>query len=90
MATLDLRPLSLGELLDRTFTLYRGHFLLFLGISAIPQVFVLVIQLAQALVAPASNIFSKPESESGRSDAGVFRHGLRLHAALSCLLRCLS
>jgi len=60
MATLDLRPLSLGELLDRTFTLYRGHFLLFLGISAIPQVFVLVIQLAQALVAPASNIFSLP------------------------------
>jgi hypothetical protein len=50
----------LGELLDRTFTLYRGHFLLFLGISAIPQVFVLVIQLAQALVAPASNIFSLP------------------------------
>ena len=33
MATLDLRPLSLGEILDRTFTLYRSHFVLFfLGI----------------------------------------------------------
>jgi hypothetical protein len=33
MATLDLRPLSLGELLDRTFFLYRRHFLLFVGDS---------------------------------------------------------
>jgi hypothetical protein len=32
----DLRPLSLGELLDRTFRLYRNHFLLFVGIMAIP------------------------------------------------------
>ena len=33
MAALDLRPLSLGELLDRTFFLYRRHFLLFVGIA---------------------------------------------------------
>jgi len=26
----------MGEILDRTFTLYRGHFGLFIGISAIP------------------------------------------------------
>jgi hypothetical protein len=32
----ELRPLSLGELLDRTFTLYRNHFWLFVGINAIP------------------------------------------------------
>ena len=37
MAALDLRPLSLGELLDRTFFLYRRHFLLFVGIAAMPQ-----------------------------------------------------
>ncbi len=36
MAALDLRPLSLGELLDRTFFLYRRHFLLFIGIAAVP------------------------------------------------------
>lgn len=58
MATLDLRPLSLGELLDRTFTLYRGHFLLFAGISAIPHVFVLLIQLAQTMFSPAGGIFA--------------------------------
>lgn len=51
MSTMDLRPLSLGEILDRTFTLYRRHFLLFLGISAIPQVLVLALNLARVIVA---------------------------------------
>jgi hypothetical protein len=35
--TAELRPLSLGELLDRTFTLYRNHFWVFVGIMAIPS-----------------------------------------------------
>jgi Membrane domain of glycerophosphoryl diester phosphodiesterase len=39
--TVELRPLSLGELLDRTFTLYRSHFWLFVGIMAIPAAFVI-------------------------------------------------
>jgi hypothetical protein len=34
---LDLRPLTLGELLDRSFSLYRRHFLLFVGIMAVPS-----------------------------------------------------
>ena len=50
MAAIDLRPLSLGELLDRTFFLYRGHFLLFLGIAAIPYSFFFVINLTTALL----------------------------------------
>lgn len=50
MNTFDLRPLSLGEILDRTFTLYRGYFGLFLGISAIPRILILVLNLAQVLV----------------------------------------
>jgi len=37
MATIDLRPMSLGEVLDKTFTLYREHFLLFVGITALPN-----------------------------------------------------
>ena len=32
--TTALRPLTLGELLDRTFQLYRNNFLLFVGIAA--------------------------------------------------------
>ncbi len=53
MSTLDLRPLSIGELLDRTFSLYRRNFLLFIGISAIPQLLVLALQLAQTIFLPS-------------------------------------
>ncbi len=31
----ELRPLSLGEILDRTFQLYRGNFLMFAGIATL-------------------------------------------------------
>src|SRR5580658_4326837 len=41
METVELRPLSLGELLDRTFSLYRRHFWLFVGIMAIPSAFMI-------------------------------------------------
>jgi hypothetical protein len=47
MPALDLRPLSLGEILDRTFSLYRRHFLLFVGITAIPHLLILAMNLAQ-------------------------------------------
>ena len=47
MTRLDLRPLSIGEILDRTFTLYREHFVLFFGISAIPHILALIVNLAQ-------------------------------------------
>jgi hypothetical protein len=45
-----LRPLSTGELLDRTFHLYRNNFLLFVGITAIPQLVVLALQLGSAAI----------------------------------------
>jgi hypothetical protein len=45
--SLDLRPLTLGELFDRAFVLYRRHFWLFVGITAIPGVFALIVALAQ-------------------------------------------
>ncbi|HJR60564.1 MAG TPA: hypothetical protein VJ813_14230 [Vicinamibacterales bacterium] len=44
---LDLRPLTLGELFDRAFMLYRRHFWLFVGITAIPGIFALLMTLAQ-------------------------------------------
>ncbi len=43
--TTALRPLSTGELLDRTFSLYRSHFALFLGIFALPYMAVVAFQL---------------------------------------------
>jgi hypothetical protein len=45
MTAFDLRPLNLGEILDRTFSLYRRNFLLFIGISAIPQTLVLAVNI---------------------------------------------
>jgi hypothetical protein len=39
METTELRPLTLGELLDRSFLLYRRNFWLFVGIMAIPSAF---------------------------------------------------
>src|SRR5450631_3608948 len=48
MAT-ALRPLSTGELLDRTFSLYRTHFALFVGIIALPHLISLAFQLIVAL-----------------------------------------
>jgi len=37
-----LRPMNLGEILDRTALLYRSRFLVFIGISLIPTVVILV------------------------------------------------
>lgn len=42
---MDLRPLSIGELFDRAFVLYRRHFWLFVGITAVPGVFALALTL---------------------------------------------
>jgi len=56
MAT-ALRPLSTGELLDRTFSLYRSHFALFLGIFALPHLCVLAFQcLAFAFQSPGNQM----------------------------------
>jgi Domain of unknown function (DUF4234) len=41
----DLRPLSFGELLDRTFTYYRRHFWTFVGIMAVPQVLIVAVNV---------------------------------------------
>lgn len=55
MTGLELRPLSLGEILDRTFTLYRRHFLVFIGISGIPELIVLAFTLTRLFtVGPAT------------------------------------
>jgi len=54
--TTALRPLSTGELLDRTFVLYRSHFGLFVGIFALPHLVVLGFQcLGVAVRHPGGN-----------------------------------
>jgi hypothetical protein len=41
-----LRPMNLGEILDRTFQIYRAKFLVFAGIAALPALALLAIHLA--------------------------------------------
>jgi hypothetical protein len=43
--TIALRPLSLGELLDRTFHLYRNNFGLFVGIAAVAYLPLLIVRI---------------------------------------------
>ncbi|MFB3915380.1 MAG: glycerophosphoryl diester phosphodiesterase membrane domain-containing protein [Terriglobales bacterium] len=45
-----LQPMTTGELLDRTFFLYRKHFLLFLGIAAIPNLFAFAFGIGRVLM----------------------------------------
>jgi len=61
----ELRPLSLGELLDRTFRLYRNHFLLFVSIMAIPAAFsipanVLLLTFQGSIMNAAATVPGKP------------------------------
>ena len=44
-----LQPLSLGKLLDETFDIYRHHWLLFISISAVPNIVLLSFQLIWGL-----------------------------------------
>lgn len=44
--TATLRPMNLGEILDRTFKIYRARFWVFLGIAALPAVGIAGVQLA--------------------------------------------
>ena len=51
-----LRPLTLGELLDRVFVLYRSHFIVFAGIAGLPWLAVLAVQLLQVAVDQSQEI----------------------------------
>jgi hypothetical protein len=78
----DLRPLSLGELLDRTFRLYRNHFALFIGIMAVPAAFwlpfhVLLLSfqgsmMNKAATAPGRPPIMPPPGAIGSLMAGMF------------------
>jgi hypothetical protein len=48
-ARFDLRPLSTGEVLDRTFQLYRSRFALFAGLTVLPAAVSVVMQAVRLL-----------------------------------------
>ena len=45
-----LRPLSIGELLDQTFSLYRDHFRLFSGIMILPQLAIFAVSTSMTIL----------------------------------------
>jgi hypothetical protein len=57
--TTTLRPMTTGELLDRSFSLYRNNFLLFAGIALLPPVLNLM------LTAVRTSLFQKPAMAVG-------------------------
>src|ERR1700756_2149517 len=65
-AGFDLRPLSTGEVLDRTFQLYRSRFALFAGLAMLPAAVSVVMQTVRLL-------YSAHESVRVHTGASVVR-----------------
>ena len=59
MATV-LRPLSISELLDRAFSLYRNHFVAFAGITMFPQLPVLALRLGNSALIISRHAVPRP------------------------------
>src|SRR5208282_3644084 len=77
MADLDLRPLSLGEILDRTFSLYRRNFVLFLGITALPHLLILAMNLAQTLLTKTPTIGTpRAAAQMPSASSGLLAFGI--------------
>ena len=83
----NLRPLTTGELLDQTFTLYRRNFRLFLAITSGPYVALLICQFALRVpVEISSRRILLPFSSRGfvlfmgEIIAGCIAHGAITHA----------
>ncbi|GGG92348.1 hypothetical protein [Silvibacterium dinghuense] len=58
--TYDLRPLSTGEILDRTFQIYRSRFSLFAGLAAIAAGTSVAMQIIQLLVSAHNGTAAHP------------------------------
>ena len=62
---LDLRPLTVGEIFDRAFTLYRRNLWLFVGITALPAVLglamALLMQFMQRMMGRAALAADNPD-----------------------------
>jgi hypothetical protein len=71
-ALLTLRPLRLGELLDRAIRLYRGNFLTFVGIIALLYVPLTVLQTAAATLLSSSMLRGGSTPEEIFANAGYW------------------
>lgn len=75
--TTPLRPMNLGEILDRTFQIYRSRFLVFVGIAAVPALAMMAVEIADGSWLHAST--SLQTSQRGRESLWNFAHSLMLY-----------
>ncbi len=54
--SVQLRPMTLGEILDRTFQIYRSRFLVFIGIAALPALAMMAVHFIDAAWLHVSSI----------------------------------
>src|SRR5262249_24905389 len=66
----ELRPLAIGELLDRVFSLYRRHLSTFVGIMAVPALASLKMALGTLVLQHQAGLVSQP-GFPGRSRFGT-------------------
>lgn len=75
MAEVNLRPMTLGQVLDTTFNLYKRNFWLFAGITALPFLLILIFQILVA----AAGITGAPTKQTPTPSlsymAGAFAGG---------------
>ncbi len=89
MANVDLRPMSIGEVLDRTFKLYKNEFWLFTGIMSLPFLGVFVFNILMGLGssrAVSSLNVGSPSFSPGLIATGV--GGVALFLVLMLFLMC--
>ena len=60
-----LRPMNLGEILDRTFAIYRKKFLLFVGIAALPATVMLAIHIVDIGWVHTDRLFGVTDATQG-------------------------
>ena len=75
MSETDLRPMTLGEVLDRTFKLYKSNFLLFAGIAALPYLMILLVEVVTAAIQGGSKASQGAPSISPTLLAGALAGG---------------
>lgn len=80
----DLRPLSTGEVLDRTFQIYRSRFALFAGLAVLPAAVSVVTSALRLLYAAHQDTHVLPGAAYSR--AQIFSGALSLGAAIISLL----
>ena len=65
-----LRPMNLGEILDRTFEIYRQRFLLFVGIAALPAAVILALHLVDLTWLHSARRFGPTDDQGSRVAVG--------------------